>query len=185
MKAASGPSKGTAIGELGEYGEFVLGMVERMQIGSFELSETEDGEFVVLELKGDAAVALGSGDNRVIGALQLLVNQAAMRADESPKRIVLDCGGDDGDEHLSFLERQAGRAAKRALDTGRSVALDPMNPRDRRALHVAVRDIDDCVTMSVGTGRYRQVVIVPKGADEYEEALKASQDAQAREREER
>ena len=75
-----------------------------------------------------------------------------MRANETPKRIVVDCGGGD-DQHLSFLERQAGRAAKRALDTGRSVALDPMNARDRRALQVAVRDIDDCVTMRIGSGR--------------------------------
>ena len=36
------------------------------------------------------------------------------------------------------------------------------------------------VTMSVGSGRYRQVVIVPEGAPEYEEAVKASRDAEAK-----
>ena len=110
---------------------------------------------------------------------ELLVNQAAMQSSDTPKRVVLDCDGSE-DEREPFLERQAGRAAKRALDSGRAVALDPMNARDRRSLHVAVRDIDDVVTMSVGTGRYRQVVIVPKGADEYEEALRLSEEAQSR-----
>jgi spoIIIJ-associated protein len=175
----AGPSKGTAVGELSELGQYVLGMVEQMELGGFELREVEDGEFLVLELSGDAADALTAGDNRAVGAIQVLVNQAAMRSSESPKRVVLDCDGSE-DEREPFLERQAGRAAKRALDTGRAIKLDPMNARDRRALHVAVRDIDDVVTMSVGTGRYRQVVIVPKGADEYDEALRLSEEAQSR-----
>jgi spoIIIJ-associated protein len=172
-------STGTPVGELTEIGDYVLGVVERMSIGSFELSESEEGEFIVLELRGGAADALSSGDRRAIGAVQLLANQAAVRADDAAKRVVLDCGGDEEDRQ-SFLERQAGRAADRALDSGRSVALDPMNGRDRRALHVAVREIDRVVTMSVGSGRYRQVVIVPEGAPEYEEAVKASRDAEAK-----
>ena len=175
----TGPSEAEVLGELSEHGDYVRGMVEKMQLGSFQIREAEDGDFVVIELKGEAAEGLAHGDSRAVGAIQLLVNQAAMRADEAPKRIVIDCAGAT-DQRDSFLERQAGRAAKRALETGRSVALDPMNARDRRALHVAVREIDDVVTMSVGTGRYRQVVIVPKGADEYDEALKAAEEAQSR-----
>jgi spoIIIJ-associated protein len=49
-----------------------------------------------------------------------------------------------------------------------------MNGRDRRILHMTVKEIDGVATMSVGEGRYRQVVVVPEGADEYEEALSAS-----------
>ena len=84
---------------------------------------------------------------------------------------------------LAAPRRQVGRAAGRAKDTGRSVALDPMNGRDRRALHVAVRDIEGVITMSIGTGRYRQVVIVPEGAPEYEEAAQAAQEAEQRDAE--
>lgn len=172
-------STGTPVGELGEIGEYVLGVVERMAIGSFELQESEEGEFVVLELRGAAADSLTAGDRRAVGAVQLLANQAATRADDSAKRVVVDCGGDEEDRQ-SFLERQAGRAAGRALDSGRSVALDPMNGRDRRALHVAVREMERVVTMSIGSGRYRQVVIVPEGAPEYEEAERASREAEAK-----
>ena len=38
--------------------------------------------------------------------------------------------------------------------------------------------------MSVGEGRYRQVVVVPEGADEYEEALNSSPDSSAGSQEE-
>lgn len=177
--AAPVASKGKAQGDIGPSGEYVLGVVERMGLGDFELSESEEDDFLVIQLEG-AAIEQLTSDDRAVGALQLLANQAAMRSEEDPKRVVLDCEG-DADQRESFIERQAGRAAGRAKDTGRSVALDPMNGRDRRALHMAVRDIDGVVTMSVGTGRYRQVVIVPEGAPEYEEAVKAAREAEERE----
>jgi spoIIIJ-associated protein len=147
-----------------------------MRLGDFELTETEEDDFIVVQLVGAAADRLGAQD-RAVGALQLLANQAVLQGDDDPKRVVVDCDGDSS-ERESFLERTAGRAARRAKDSGRSVALDPMNGRDRRALHMAVREIEGVATMSVGTGRYRQVVIVPEGAPEYDEAVSAAQDAE-------
>jgi predicted RNA-binding protein Jag len=49
-----------------------------------------------------------------------------------------------------------------------------MNSRDRRIVHVALRDRDQVATMSIGSGRYRQVLVVPEGAAEYDEAVEAS-----------
>ena len=46
-----------------------------------------------------------------------------------------------------------------------------MNAKDRRAIHIALREEDGIATMSIGDrGDYRQVVVVPEGAPEYEEA---------------
>ena len=173
-------SKGNSVGDLSEVGDYVLGIVERMGLGNFDASESEEDSLRIIKLEGPAIEQLSSED-RAIGALQLLANQAAMR-DEDAKRVVLDCEG-DAEQRESFLERQVARAARRATDTGRAVALDPMNGRDRRALHMAVRPIDGVITMSVGTGRYRQVVIVPEGAAEYQEAERAAQEAEERETE--
>lgn len=166
---ADGPSVGTARSALGEAGQFVQGLIERLGLGSFEISESEDGELVVVQLRGVAVERLGGGDGRAVDAIQFLVNQIALRQNESARRIVVDAEGDtDGRE--SHLERLAERAAQRARETTRSVALDPMNPRDRRVIHVALRETDGIATMSVGTGRYRQVVVVPEGAPEYDQA---------------
>ena len=88
-------------------------------------------------------------------------------------RVVVDAEG-DAERRESFLSRLAERAARRAVDSKRSVALDPMNARDRRVLHMAVRDLDGVATMSIGSGRYRQVVIVPEGSPEYDEARSSS-----------
>ncbi len=86
--------------------------------------------------------------------------------------MVIDVEGDQA-QRESFLERAAERAARRALDSGRAVALEPMNARDRRIVHVSLREVEDVATMSIGEGRYRQVVVVPEGAPEYEQALES------------
>lgn len=168
-----GESKGSPQGNLGELGEYVLGVIERLGQGPFEISESEEGNVHVFEVKGRAAMALAGGDGRSVDALQLLVNQAAVRLDEDAKRVVLDIEGNT-DAREEFLERLAQRVVRRARESGRAVALDPMSPRDRRIVHIAVKEVDGMATMSMGEGRYRQVVVVPEGADEYEEALRQS-----------
>ena len=109
-----------------------------------------------------------------------MVNQAAQRISEEHKRVVIDVEGDHG-EREDFLGRAAQRAAKRAQETGRAVALDPMNPKDRRGIHVALRDTPGIATMSIGSGRYRQVLVVPEGAPEYDEARRAAEQSASQE----
>jgi len=149
---AAGPSVGSVTGELGEIGQFLLGTIERMGLGPFAISESKDGEMVVLQVKGPAGQALSSGQGRTVDALQLLVNQVAARVGPDRQRVVIDVEG-DADAREEFLGKLAERVAKRALQTGRAVALDPMNGRDRRLIHMALRDREDVATMSEGEGR--------------------------------
>jgi spoIIIJ-associated protein len=163
---------------VGPVGDFILGLVERMDLGPFQVNESEEGRFIVYQLAGAAAEQLTAAEGRATEAIQLLANQAAGRLSDEPKRIVVDAEG-DRERREEFLGRMAERAARRAVDTGRSVALDPMNGRDRRGIHMALRETEGVATMSVGEGRYRQVVVVPEGADEYEEALSNSSESSA------
>lgn len=171
--SAVADSKGTPKGEVGPIGEFLLGAVERMKLGSFEISESSEGDFLIYQLSGPAADALQSGDGRATDALQLVANQVSMRQSEDSPRIVVDVEG-GGDEREQTLGRLADRAVKRAKETGRSIALDPMNGRDRRTIHIKIREEEGVATMSIGEGRYRQVLVVPEGAPEYDDAVSES-----------
>ena len=173
---AAEPSVGSVTGELGEIGQFLLGTIEHMGLGPFEISESKDGEMVVLQVKGPAGQTLSSGQGRTVDALQLLVNQVSVRLGPDRQRVVIDVEG-DAEAREEFLGKLAERVAKRALQTGRAVALDPMNGRDRRLIHMALRDREDVATMSEGEGRYRQVVVVPENSDEFEEARAQSERA--------
>jgi spoIIIJ-associated protein len=169
------PSVATVSETLGEIGEFVKGAIERVDVGPFSIRESQDGANTVIEIKGPAAEVLAGGEARALDALQLLANQVFLRRDEDAAgRVVLDVeGGSDSRER--HLERLAERVVKRAIEGGRAIALDPMNGRDRRTIHISVREYEGVATMSIGEGRFRQVVVVPVGAPEYEEALRQSQ----------
>ena len=82
---------------------------------------------------------------------------------------MIDVAGEMADREAS-LTRLSERAGGRARETGRSVALDPMNSRDRRIVHMALKEESGLASMSIGEGRYRQVLVVPEGAPEFEEA---------------
>jgi predicted RNA-binding protein Jag len=170
---SSEPSVGTVQGTLGEIGTFVCGVIERLDVGPFTIGENSDDGITAIEVKGDAARVLASGDGRAADALQLIANQVLSRTD-TEGRVVLDIegGSESREKHLETL---AERVVQRAIDGGRAIALDPMNGRDRRTIHMAVREHEGVATMSIGEGRYRQVVVVPEGAPEYEEALQQSQ----------
>lgn len=170
------PSVGQPKGPLSEVGEFVRGTIERLGMGSFEIAESEDDEVRAFEITGTGARALAGGDGRAVDALALLVNQAAQKGSEDAKKVVLDVEGNT-EAREGFLTRLAQRAVARARDAGRAIALDPMNGRDRRIIHLAVRDEEGVASMSMGEGRYRQVVVVPEGAPEYDEALRQSEAA--------
>ncbi len=168
------PSVGTARGEIGPVGQYLLGIVERMELGPFEISASVQDGYQIFEITGAAVRGLTAGDARAPEALQMLASQAASLGQDAPMRVVVDVEGGARDKRDELLERVAERAAKRAQETGRSVALDPMSSRDRRVIHVALRGVDGIATMSMGEGRYRQVVVVPAAAPEYADAKAAS-----------
>ena len=185
----SGDQELTVEGELGHYLSRVLRLKPGNAVTLFDGSGQEYPS-IVLEAKRQL-VLLRTGQavvRDVESRLALRLIQAVSRGDRMD--FVVQKATELGVNRLSpvlsefsVVKLNAERAARRSVDTKRSVALDPMNARDRRILHMAVRDLDGVATMSVGSGRYRQVVIVPEGSPEYEEARASSSAAAARDSE--
>ena len=123
------PSVGKAAGALSPIGEFVLGLIERLEAGPFELAESGENETIAIRLSGAAAQTIAAGDARTIDAIQLLANQVSMRDGDDAKRVVVEAEGDLARREYSHGSPSARRAVP---ETGRSVAIDPMSPRDRR-----------------------------------------------------
>lgn len=60
------------------------------------------------------------------------------------------------------LVKLAERMAERAVSTGRTVSLEAMPARERRIVHIALRNMSNVTTQSVGEGEQRKVTIVPQ-----------------------
>ena len=68
--------------------------------------------------------------------------------------------------------------AEQAIQFGRTVALEPMPPYERRIVHLALRDNPDVTTESTGEGEHRKVTIIPSASKSFSGL--ASCDAAAR-----
>jgi len=88
----------------------------------------------------------------------------AVRLDEDHfGKIAFDCE-DWRRLRLEELRLMAQVAAERVIETGDAFPLGPMSPRERRIIHLALRDQPRVRTLSEGTGADRKVVIMPASA---------------------
>ena len=53
------------------------------------------------------------------------------------------------------------RLAETAKRTGKVLAVAPISPRDRRAIHLALVGVDGVSTRSEGEGIFRQLLVIP------------------------
>ncbi|MBO2519007.1 MAG: protein jag [Firmicutes bacterium] len=140
--------------------EFLEGLLRRM---SMECGlETRFGDDEILHINitgGDTGILIGRR-GQTLQALQYLVNVVANRGEERYQSILLDVEG-YRDRRAEVLQRLARRKARRVLETGQRVALDPMNPWERRVVHMALRDMEGVETHSEGEEPARRVVISP------------------------
>jgi len=100
----------------------------------------------------------------VLKALEHLIFRALNLEPAYHEKIHLDCGGYRA---LRFEElRMTARvAAERVQTSHQPFRLNPMSSRERRIVHLALKDVPGVRTESVGTGEERQVVIHPARDD--------------------
>jgi spoIIIJ-associated protein len=147
--------------------DFVTKLVELagLDLQVTELAVDERREALVLQLDGpDRSVAIGR-DGQVIDALQTLVLAAVANAnlDTGGQRIIIDVDRFRARRDERLCE-EALRLAEEVRASGRPRELEPMPPRERRLVHMAVAGVAGVVTESAGQGEARFVRLVPGGA---------------------
>jgi len=96
----------------------------------------------------------------VLKAIEHLAFRALRLEPEHHEKIHIDCGGYRA---LRFeeLRMTAKVAAERVQSSKQPFRLNPMTSRERRIVHLALKDMPGVRTESVGVGEHRQVVIHP------------------------
>lgn len=135
-----------------------------------EVEENEDGNGVTLNLKGDSLGAIIGRRGETLAALQYLVSLAANNSGEEYFRVAINIGN-YREKREGSLENLARKTALRSIKIGRNLALDPMNPYERRIIHTAVQSVEGATSWSVDEGAKRHVVIGPEGVAEGEDGL--------------
>jgi spoIIIJ-associated protein len=123
-----------------------------------ETKEEEDG--ALLSLTGDDIGFVIGHRGETLDALQYLAGLVANHIGNSYYRIALDIGN-YREKRKETLQSLGKKIAEKSLKTGRNVSLEPMNPYERRIIHMAVQSVEGAKSWSEGEDLGRHVVIGP------------------------
>jgi spoIIIJ-associated protein len=113
-----------------------------------------------LEIQSDSVSLLIGKRGETLDALEYLVERMVNRPPRPRLRVVVDAEG-YRERAAEKIRDMARRLAERASETGEPAVCRPMNSRDRRIIHMALRDFEGVETSSQGEGAFRRVVISP------------------------
>ena len=125
-----------------------------------------EGEKLGLDIKSSHSAILIGKKGKNLDALQMLVNVYASKigGNDYNGKIIIDTEN-YRQRREENLVRLATKAAEQVCKTKSSKLLEPMNPFERRLVHMALNDMDEVITKSEGDGLYKQVRIIYKGSN--------------------
>ncbi|MGH7272039.1 MAG: protein jag [Polyangiaceae bacterium] len=143
---------------------FVRMLVVHMQMEVEANVSPDDGEGssdeIRIEIEGpDSSRIIGKKGN-VLDAIQYLTARVAVRPGDGRRHLVVDAEGYRA-RHEDQLAQMARHLAQRVAAEGKVITFDPMSPRERRIVHMALREIKGVRTESMGQEPQRRVQIIP------------------------
>ena len=140
--------------------KFLAGVFRGMGL-DVTMEKMTNEERILLNLRGRGLGILIGKHGQTLNALQYLTNLAAGRLYHHRYFVMLDVENyrSRREQTLTALARRLAEKAKR---TGQPVELEPMEPGERRIIHLALQHDPDVATDSEGEGSYRHVVIHAK-----------------------
>ena len=142
--------------------EFLASVFQAMDLEvEIIIKVDEEDKLIDVELKGDDMGILIGKRGQTLDSLQYLTNLAINKSSENYYRVKVDTE-DYRKRRKETLENLAKNIAYKVKRTKRSVALEPMNPFERRVIHSALQNDKFVTTHSEGEEPYRHVVVTLK-----------------------
>ncbi|MBE5772278.1 MAG: KH domain-containing protein [Clostridiales bacterium] len=144
--------------------EFLQNLTQLMGVNVSVAVATDEEGNVRVNMEGDTLGILIGRRGETLDALQYLTSLQVNKGQNGYTRVTLDTEGYRAKREEALI-RLANRMANRCVKTGRRVAMEPMNPYERRILHSALQNHDAVTTHSEGEEPNRHVVITLKKQD--------------------
>ena len=140
--------------------EFVQNVVSAMGLG-LTVSTEETPEATRINLDGEDGGVLIRRGGEGLQALQHIVATAFRKQLGDDNRIVIDCMGFRRDKDAE-LRQMAKFIADKARSTGAAQEMGPLNPYERRIVHMAIAEAGDVTSESIGDAHMKTVIISSK-----------------------
>lgn len=120
-----------------------------------------DGETLQIAITGDDNQYLLDGRGRGLSALELILNHAFRhRPDRAHRRVRVDAG-DFRSQRDDEIRDMAYQVAHQAKETDAPQQTGPLNPYERRIVHLTLAEDPKVETRSIGTGFQKAVNVIP------------------------
>lgn len=143
--------------------EFLNKTLELMGLVSRATVEEKDGTLYIGIQGEDSGVAIGYR-GEALDAFQYLALTFLNEQKCEFRKVVVDCEN-YREKRKETLTALALRLAEKAVRLQRKIALEPMNPFERRIIHSALAESDIAQTQSEGEDPNRYIIIIPKGVE--------------------
>jgi spoIIIJ-associated protein len=127
------------------------------------IAKSHDPENIELEIRGDGSGILIGRHGQTLDALEYMLNRILARRLKNPLAVTLDTEAYRA-RRRNQIHRMALSMGERAKREHAVVKLEPMAPRERRIVHLALKDDPMITTRSSGEGYMRTIEIVPVGS---------------------
>ena len=138
--------------------DYLKEVITLMGVSDVTFSAVQKGEATIIRLDGEKLGALIGRRGETMESLSYLASLVANRLEGDYIKLGLDVAG-YRDKRESDLTALAQRIGAKVRKTGRSFAMEPMNPYERRIIHSAIGKMEGVRSESKGEGRDRRVVI--------------------------
>ena len=144
--------------------DYLREVIALMGVENVSFSAVQKGEATIIRLDGEKLGALIGRRGETMESLSYLASLVANRLEGDYIKLGLDVAG-YRDKRESDLTALAQRIGAKVRKTGRSFAMEPMNPYERRIIHSAISKMEGVRSESKGEGRDRRVVIYSTAPD--------------------
>jgi spoIIIJ-associated protein len=139
---------------------FVQDVVNAMGVAlTVEIEETAEGTRINLEGEDGGVFVRRGGEG--LQALQHIVATAFRKQLGDDNRIVIDCNGFRKDKDAE-LRQMARFVAEKARSSGMPQEMGPLNPYERRIVHLAIAEDPTVTSESIGDAFLKTVIISTK-----------------------
>ena len=144
--------------------DYLKDVIALMGVENVTFSAVQKGEATIIRLDGEKLGALIGRRGETMESLSYLASLVANRLEGDYIKLGLDVAGyrDKRENDLTVLAQRIGNKVRK---TGRSFAMEPMNPYERRIIHSAISKMEGVRSESKGEGRDRRVVIYSTAPD--------------------
>lgn len=150
--------------------QFIDGLLKILGVESESKVVSEEGS-IKIEIKTESSSRVIGKRGDVLDAIQCIAGAVANIGRDEYVKVVVDCENyrSQREETLVAL---AHKIEQKAVEAGKKIILEPMNPYERRIIHSALVGSEQVKTASEGREPSRYVVVIPNNAKPGDRAIR-------------